>query len=226
MEYTPEKIINACQCCGTCCTKGGPALHREDRSLVADGVILLKNLFTIRRGELAYDNIQRQLIHTTDEIIKLKGRNGSWACRLLDRQNNTCRIYSQRPVECRLLKCWDSGDIETMYATERLVRKDLVGNVAGLWDLIADHEERCSYLKLAEWVKQMQVERDRQSAARIVEAINYDIQIRKLLAEQQNLDPELLDFLFGRPLEFTFAGFGYEIKRTDGIISFVPKISA
>ena len=226
MVYSPQKILNACQCCGTCCSKGGPALHRKDRSLVADGVILLKNLFTIRRGEAVYDNVQRKLIFTTDEIVKLRGHNGSRTCCQLDRQNSACRIYPQRPVECRLLKCWEPGEVERMYATDRLTRKDLVGDVAGLWDLIADHEERCGYFKLAEWVEQMRVKRDRQSAARIVETINYDIEIRKLLVERQNLDPELQDFLFGRPLEFTFAGFGYEIKKSDGVVSFVPKLKA
>jgi hypothetical protein len=29
----------ACRRCGTCCRKGGPALHREDRHLVVDGLI-------------------------------------------------------------------------------------------------------------------------------------------------------------------------------------------
>jgi Fe-S-cluster containining protein len=49
---------NPCRRCGTCCEKGGPSLHREDRPLVDNGQIPVRHLFTIRRGELAQDNIK------------------------------------------------------------------------------------------------------------------------------------------------------------------------
>ena len=219
MESKSDNKINSCQRCGTCCTKGGPALHRDDRQLIEKGELALKDLYTIRIGEPVYDNVQKQMGKAPGEIIKIKGCRGTWTCCYYDDASQTCRIYTSRPLECRLLKCWDTGDLEAMYDKDRLERKDLIGEVEGLWDLVADHEQRCSYLKIADWVQKVEEQRDRQWATRIVEAINYDTEIRNLLTQKQGMDTELLEFLFGRPLADTFPGFGYEIKRTDeGIV--------
>ena len=159
----------------------------------------------------------------SEEIIKFKNQADGRACCHYDDVDHRCRIYARRPLECRLLKCWDTTDIEAMYASDRLNRKDLVGNVKGLWDLVADHEQRCSYLKIADWVGQMQVQRDRQMAAKIVESVNYDGHLRRLLVRQREMDPELLDFLFGRPMAQIFPAFGYEIRREEGVVRFIPK---
>ena len=50
-----------CKRCGTCCREGGPALHRVDHDLVASGKIPLKDLYTIRKEELARDNVKGTL---------------------------------------------------------------------------------------------------------------------------------------------------------------------
>ena len=221
MSSILQNGTQSCQRCGTCCTKGGPALHRDDRHLVEKGTIALKDLYTIRNGEPVYDNVKAALDRAHGEIIKIKGCQGRWTCCFFEEAANACRIYSRRPLECRLLKCWDSGELESMYHTDRLQRKDLVGDVEGLWDLITDHEDRCSYLKIADWIRRMQEQRASRWAARIVEAINYDTEIRKLLAARKDIDPELFEFFFGRPLADTFAGFGYKIKKKEGKVSFV-----
>ena len=38
-----EQNQKECQQCGTCCTSGGPALHKEDKHLVVDGDLPLSN---------------------------------------------------------------------------------------------------------------------------------------------------------------------------------------
>ncbi|MEZ4565785.1 MAG: hypothetical protein R2860_02065 [Desulfobacterales bacterium] len=48
----------SCQRCGTtCCRKGRPAHHLEDKACCwADGAIPLTALYTLRKGELARDD--------------------------------------------------------------------------------------------------------------------------------------------------------------------------
>ncbi len=52
-SQSSKKIKQACDRCGTCCRQGGPALHIQDRHLVAPGFLGFDVLVTIRRGELA-----------------------------------------------------------------------------------------------------------------------------------------------------------------------------
>ena len=128
--------VKNCIRCGTCCEKGGPALHQEDRMLIEKGRIPSKYLYAIRKGELAHDNVKGRLMPVDSDIIKIKGKEGTWTCIFFDAHNKGCSIYSDRPLECRALKCWDTVELEKMYAGHRLTREDLVSKVEGLWDLI------------------------------------------------------------------------------------------
>ncbi|MGD9193367.1 MAG: hypothetical protein PVH58_15695, partial [Desulfobacterales bacterium] len=71
-ETKDKSGTNECMRCGTCCEKGGPSFHHDDRMLIEKGIILSKNLYTIRRGELAYDNVQGCLRAVESDIIKIK----------------------------------------------------------------------------------------------------------------------------------------------------------
>jgi Fe-S-cluster containining protein len=39
-----SKVITKCIRCGTCCKKGGPSFHLEDKMLIEKGIILSKYL--------------------------------------------------------------------------------------------------------------------------------------------------------------------------------------
>ncbi len=191
---------DGCSRCGTCCQKGGPALHREDRHLVESGRIHTRDLYTIRRGEPVHDPIRGCLLPTRREIIKIKGQGGRWTCRCFDPAARTCRIYEERPLECRLLACWNTRPIERAYARGRLARRDLVGGVAGLWDVVAEHERRCDHYRLrrllAPWPEASAVRRRGEAA----EIVRYDSELRVRAVARIGIEEEMLDFLFGRPL--------------------------
>ena len=206
-----------CRRCGVCCEKGGPSLHLEDRPLVDRGDIPARCLFTLRKGELARDNVKNILAPLPDEIIKIKGQNGRWTCRFYDPQDCGCRIYDHRPVECRALNCRDTRRIEALYATQRLTRRDLLADIQGLWDLVEEHERRCSYSELAARVREGSREEGvlRQERA-ILETLRYDAHIRQLTVEKAGLDPEMLDFVFGRPLTETIRMFEIRLVQKDG----------
>jgi len=200
MKPTPSPL-STCSRCGTCCRKGGPALHQEDRGRVEQGVIHTRHLYTIRKGEWAADPVQGGLIRVDGDIIKIKGRGGTWACRFLDDRTGTCHIYDDRPLECRLLECRDTARFEQAYRRGRLSRRDLLADVKGLWELIEDHERRCDVDGLRRLLE-CRSGRGRAGAEReLAGMLHYDAEIRRLMVAQGGLEVEMLDFLLGRPVK-------------------------
>lgn len=223
MKNSKQKLATTeCIRCGTCCQKGGPSFHLEDKALVEKGVILAKHLYTIRKGELSYDNIQRHLIPATTDIIKIKGQKDSWTCFCFNIEKNQCRIYDYRPLECRALKCWDTREIEKIYAANRLTRQDLLSGIEGLWDLVKEHQTRCSYEKLKRLIDDLDGTERNKALQEIQGTMAYDSEIRKLAVQKGNLDPEITDFLFGRPFMATLKGYGFKVKKKEGTYCLVP----
>ncbi len=205
-----------CRRCGTCCQKGGPALHIEDAARVEQGKIPLRSLLTLRTGERVYDNVRAAVTVLDREVIRIKGRGRLPVCRFYDADDRSCRIYAQRPLECRVLTCWDTSAIERIYDHNRLVRKDLLGGVEGLWELIEVHESRCNHVKLAARIAQLkQSTPNRTLETAICESIAYDRQMRMLCVEKSGVDARLLDFLFGRPLIETIGAYGIAVRQAE-----------
>jgi Fe-S-cluster containining protein len=205
------KPISECRRCGTCCKKGGPSFHRTDKALIEKGVIHSKYLYTIRQGELAYDNVRQCLEPVSSDVIKLKGKGETWTCILFDEKQNECTIYENRPVECRALKCWDTKALEALYARKRLRRKDLIADIEGLWGIIKDHQERCNYETIQKLVKAINSGKGGEARQKLGEIIQFDIEIRKLVISRGGLEMEMIDFLFGRPLKQTLKNFGLKM---------------
>ena len=213
MRDTSE--ITQCRRCGTCCRKGGPTLHLEDQALVESGRIPLKYLFTIRQGEPAYDNVTGVIAPAVTDIIKLKGlTEGRQICCFYDAEAKGCRIYDARPAECRALQCWDTQAIRDLYNCRRLTRRHLLSQVAGLWELVQDHQARCDYSYVAELVDEVKrTPPDHAAHKDLLELIRYDESLRQITCEKARLGPEMLHFLFGRPLAFTIQMFHLKQER-------------
>lgn len=211
-----------CQRCGTCCEKGGPSLHREDRPLVDAGRIPARCLFTIRRGELARDNVRGTLAPLTEEIIKIKGYPGRWTCLFYDQASRGCGIYDHRPLECRALNCRDTRRIEGVYQTTRLTRQDLLSGVHGLWELIEDHEQRCGYDTLHALVEAGTHKGRLKQEEKILEILRFDAHIRQLTVEKGRVDNRMLEFIFGRALAETITMFGIKLVKKDQTYVLAP----
>lgn len=81
-----------CKRCGTCCSKGGPALHMDDLPLIRDHRLALSELITIRLGEPVFSPLVNAIEPSRTELIKVSGRNGSWTCRFFLLGENGCGI--------------------------------------------------------------------------------------------------------------------------------------
>jgi Fe-S-cluster containining protein len=203
-RQTPQDL---CRRCGTCCKKGGPALHREDRELIETGRIPLKHLFTIRKDEPAYDNINNTIQPAQTDIIKVKSKVGGKECVFYNPDDSGCRIYRHRPVECRKLLCRDTREILAVYNKDRITRTELLDQTRELLDLVLDHQARCSYPQIASLADRIK-RRDPEACQIVSHMIQYDNSLRHLLNEKSPNLSETIEFLLGRPLTVTISAFG------------------
>ncbi|GAB6097853.1 hypothetical protein JCM14469_41070 [Desulfatiferula olefinivorans] len=205
----------ACDGCGACCVGGGPILRLADAHLIRTGKIPSKDLYTIRKGEFLFDKDKLAMVPVETDLIKIKVVGDTLACLYL-KEGNRCGIYMTRPSECRAFKCWDTTEIEMKYAEEPLERKDLLCDVEGLWDLIVDHQERCSYARMKTLTDRLALDGDKEALAAINEMIAYDKTLRQTLIDKAKVDPDMLPFLLGRPFIETMAMFNLKIVNRKG----------
>lgn len=215
-----------CSCCGTCCRKGGPALHRQDEGLIKDGVLRAQDMCSFRAGELVRDTGEGHVVPLPQELVKIaaprNARPDDWTCRFLTAQN-TCFLYGRHPSECQTLYCQAPERLMKMSGEGRLDRKAVCSllNAPAWWGELMDaHEERCAYDKLTALAEAMESKED--ARREFLEAVEYDRAFRDLVVEKRAALPEELDFLFGRPLLRTIIMFGIDARTApDGGITLV-----
>jgi Fe-S-cluster containining protein len=214
MKSESNPPIGMCVRCGDCCRSGGPALHREDRELIESGVIHSRFLCTIREGEPARDNVNRGLQFVDSDIIKIKGESGSWRCVFFDDSSSACRIYDSRPLECRAMKCWDTRRIKSLYAKNRLTRRDLLASIEGLWSLVEGHQQRCSIDRVRGLITKMNSLEADAARKELAAIVRYDEEIRTLVVDRGGLAPDMLEFVFGRSLVKIIETLGIRIRHS------------
>jgi hypothetical protein len=97
------------------------------------------------------------------------------------------------------LNCRDTRQIEKVYESARLTRRDLLSGVDGLWDMVEAHEQHCSYEELKSLVGEGGRDGRPKQEEAILEIIRYDAHVRRLTSEKGGMDGQMLDFIFGRP---------------------------
>ncbi|MCF8106838.1 MAG: YkgJ family cysteine cluster protein [Desulfohalobiaceae bacterium] len=212
-----EKEKNKCQRCGTCCRKGPPGLHREDKRLYEQGILQKEHLLTLRREELVRDNVMDRTIQLPEEMIRIRAKRHEAACIFFDGKTSGCQIYGSRPLECRVLECWDVSKIRRVYATDRLARSDLFSPDSAIKQIVDEHEEQCSYARVAELADRIKAnaEPDRPDLEELAGMVGLDLGMRKSLQDRTGTEDLVLEFLFGRSLFKTLPGFGLEVRETE-----------
>ena len=199
-----------CNRCGACCREGGPALHSADLELITSGSLPFESLITIRKGELVVSPDAGGLKASQVELIKIKGKKGTWTCTYYDDESKGCSRYDTRPIACATLKCWDTTDILAMMEKDVLSRKDLLKPTSRAAKLVADFEAQCAnpdYEFLAEHKNAFSEE----VKTELGDAIKKDLLYRDKVSKEEKLtlDDEL--FLFGRPLFQLLQPFGAKV---------------
>jgi Fe-S-cluster containining protein len=209
--------LDHCRQCGTCCRKGGPAIHQEDKKLLVNGHIPLKYLFTIRKNEPVYDNIQGCIISAPSDIIRIKSLESSNTCVFFNPDHNQCTIYDYRPLECRILECWNTLEIEERYNKGRLSRQELLANTPYISDMVEYHENRCGYHIIKRLIHQLNQDKNQNILKNIREILAFDNHFRILAIEKSICKTDVMDFLFGSSLQNTLPRMGLKvIRKKDG----------
>lgn len=192
----------ACERCGKCCQNGGPTLHLVDLDMVQKGRLDWADLVTLRKGEPVYDNVRERLSLNQTEMIKIKGRGDTWACRFYEARHRGCNIYTNRPLQCRLLFCQDNQAFLQKCLDHFLDRDTLLKNHSHWLHLIRGYDQVCSFAShvwplLKAHLNQVATQREKEQLAYI---INYDRQYRCLAVEKAGLPAKWQALFFGLPL--------------------------
>jgi Fe-S-cluster containining protein len=209
---TEEVPRTHCIRCGICCMKGGPTLHEEDALLFTKHVLDKTQVYTLRKGEVVR-NIDDTLMILEGEMIKIKGQGESWSCMFYDEDDNACRIYQDRPVECRALECWNLGGLKEVMARPCLQRMDLLNPGDCILKIMKAHEEKCDYATLDAAIKALKGPDSAKAADKILDLLQYDDYLRPFLIDKLGMDPNAMDFFFGRPMSSTIRMYGLCVKE-------------
>ena len=209
---TTSKNVTGCIRCGTCCLKGGPALHEQDRNILLEGHIGRERLITIRKGELAFSPLSGKLEPIQKELVKIAGKGGGWSCCFYDTEKASCVIYSHRPLECNLLKCWDTEELLSVIGKGTLARADILGPDDPLVTCIEQHETGCSLERAEALISALLKKKDDpESLAELFALVNEDLAIRSRAIAEFGLSLEAELFVFGRPLFKILNARGFQI---------------
>ena len=177
-------------------------MHDEDIDLISSKLLDLDDLVTIRQGEMILVPLAINPEPAKEELIKIKGKNGSWCCKFLDEIASSCTIYQKRSLACRLLKCWDTEDILKISGKKLLNRFDLVAADNPTSALIRDFEDQfpvTDMLEIQDELGKSDKKRDDQ-LARLRHKIINELRFRNLTDQRTDFISSRELFYFGRPL--------------------------
>ncbi len=211
-----NKKITECRRCGNCCKKGGPSLHKEDLGLVNGGVLPLSSLITIRKGEIVHNPQSNRAQAASVELVKIVGTGRDWDCCYYDEYAG-CTIYTDRPLACRVLKCWDTDDILALVEKETLGRFDILKMDDPLVEVINEYERLCpSFDFQSVFLGRHEISKEQKKI--LEKTVREDLRFRSrvIVDFQLKLSHEL--FYFGRPLFQLLEPFGVRtVETTMGI---------
>jgi hypothetical protein len=189
--------------------------------MVEQGLIALRDIYTIRPGEPVFDNVAGTMQTAATDILKIRSMVGKKpVCCFFETSSSGCAVYDHRPYECRVLECWNPEPLMKVYQHDRLTREDLLANVEGLMELIQDHQDRCSYATVRSLALSIRREEKTASAQQqLMEMIRFDLSLREVTKERSGHDEPMMDFLFGQPLTETIRLFRLRLAKKDsGIV--------
>ena len=209
---------NECIRCGTCCLKGGPILHHEDKKVLHAGSIGHQHLVTIRKGELALNPVTDLLEPVHQELIKVRGKGDDWACCFYNEDSASCSVYENRFLECRLLKCWDTAPLISVIGRNTIVRSDIINPGDPILTVIETHERECPYQEIENSVDNILRERDKsQHLEKLTALVNTDLSIRHYALSELGMHKDFEFFIFGRPLFKILSDRGVPFRMTKDI---------
>ena len=221
-ERIVQEVLPSCVQCGECCRKGSPTLQLEDLDLLRQGKIPWHELVTLRCQEPVRSPFQENLFFLLDERIKISEKPGTQECVHFEPETDRCKIYADRPVQCRAQACWDPAIAKQVSDQPYLTRRDIFQGVELLLDLIREHDQRCGFEKLNAAFKRLE-ESNGETIDQVLELLAYEDHFRHFLAEQLKIPENTLELVFGRSYADMVPLFGFTIRdEPDGSRCLMP----
>lgn len=221
-EHHAREVLPACLLCGECCRMGSPTLHMEDLELLQRGAIPWNAVYALRRGEPVHSPFKKDLFFLLDERIKVREKPGTRECLFLDGQTQHCRIYADRPLQCRAQACWDPAPSQDLSTQPYLTRRDIFKDVELLLDVMAEHDRRCRFDQLASAFAEMETSQGA-SVDRVLHLLAYEDHFRTFMGEKLGIPADQLELVFGRSFASLARLFGYRVDtEPDGTRILVP----
>jgi Fe-S-cluster containining protein len=219
-----QELGDTCVRCGECCERGSPTLLTQDLPLFQQDTLTWNEVYTLRAGE---QGISRDSKVTTlkEERLKVREVPGSRQCWFYLAATRSCRIYENRPEQCRRQNCWGEPP-RPPAAAQFLSRRDLLAAVPEVWDLICAHQERCDCTKVLQALAALDAGQE-EEAASLFEALHFDHYLREMLRGDWELTPAAIELLLGRPLAEFLKGHGLAATLTpEGVFRLEPREQA
>lgn len=216
-----EAELDRCSRCGECCQSGSPTLLRQDLPLFQQEILTWNDVYTLRRGERVSSRAGR-VEPLKEERLKLRELPGSRQCWFFQAANNSCRIYENRPEQCRRQNCWGEPP-PPPEEDQFLIRQHLFAGVSEIWELIRGHQERCDYSQVARALAELGAGREEAGEA-LFEALHFDHYLRRMLIDEWELTPAATELLLGRPVTEFLKTQGVDaILTPEGVFRLAPR---
>jgi Fe-S-cluster containining protein len=155
------------------------------------------------------------MITLSEEMVRLQAKTNERSCLFYEDLTQDCLIYAHRPLECRVMKCWDTQEIKRVYSQDRVKRLDLIPADSALGEIIREHEQQCSIDVLKEALKEMKMARNERALQTISSIISQDETFRDYMKKRAKTQDDTLSFLFGRPIKDIMKTFGFTLLSTE-----------
>ncbi len=216
-----EASREACLRCGECCLRFGPTLLLSDLQLLADEVVTWNDLYTLRPGDMETSR-EGTPVALQEERLKIREVPGSQQCMFYLAATQTCRIYEDRPEQCRLQHCWGEPPPPAK-PSDFLSREHLFAQVPEIRDLIMAHEERCNLTNLRKSLEELAAGKEEASEA-LFEALHFDHYLRKMFQEEWGLSAAATELILGRPVTRFLKDMGFQATLTpEGVFQITPR---
>jgi Fe-S-cluster containining protein len=210
-----------CVRCGECCEIGSPTLLAPDLALFQREILTWNEVYTLRPGEQVTSR-EGKPETLREERLKIREVPGSHQCWFYQAATNACRIYDDRPEQCRRQECW--GEAPPLPRSEELLnRAALLAGVPEVWDLVTAHQERCALNRVLQALKDLDTDPETASAA-LFDALHFDHYLRQMVQEEWELMATATEFLLGRPLTQFLRDHGINAALTpEGTFRLTPR---
>ncbi len=212
---------DTCVRCGECCEERSPVLLVPDLPLFMQEVLTPNEVYALPKGdvEASPDGLSQPL---EEERLKIRQVPGSRQCWFYQAVRKTCRIYDQRPEQCRRQQCWGEPPPEPD-PEEFLNRGHLFKQVPEIWDLIAAHQERCDRGQVREALARL-AQGQEEAGDILFEALHFDHHLRQMLLKEWELSTAATEMLLGRALTDFLRDLGYKaILTPEGVFRVEPR---